>query len=840
MSAAAGGRDLPETLVTAAAEALYALLPAHVRHADLTGNGALRALFDAFGLASAELDAELGDWYDALFVETAGEAGLAALAALVATPALKRSPGDDGTGQRAFVANTLRYRRGKGTARVLESMAADATGLAAVAVEYYQRLACCASLLAVRPDRPATALLVPGGTLAAAGSAFDRLPRLLDVRPVAAARPGRPAGRHAPTSVGVHLLRPGAIPFPAPPVEDPQAVPAADLAGVPLARAWTTAPAPRPGFFQLAQQPGEVVRLFNPDRRSDATGRSDAGGVDGGRVDRVDLPDRLRRLPLHEETAQLRAAQAEGRHPSQRSRRWFSPASAAPFTVFLRRAGQATFRRVAPEQLRIVNFETFPAPAGARPAGQVTHRWFEPGDTGATARSAVAEIACAIDPVTGRVAVPDPGAGPDVAEVRVACATGAGLPIGAGAVDRNTPDLLFDVRETGGPGDLVWIVDPTAAAGGDPQAGGRFVASLALALGEVAARGAGRRSLVLLARCDLEGAPGAAATMDLTVPPASEVHLIAAQWRPPRHAPGVDADLGLRGFVVRRERRFTVDAPLRVLRGPGDATAPSGRLVLDGLELTRGLLLGDRSVAEFDARYVTVRSPGTVAVAAQASLVGARLSFERCVCGPVRLGPAAAGGAGVTGRLCVTGSVLTSDGDPSEALTAPQLDVELREVTVLGPSSMRSLSATDVVFAAPVTVTRRQSGCVRYSFVPAGSAVPRTFRCQPALALAAARDAAGRALTVDEADTVRLGAEPVFLDLDPAEPTFAMLHPLCPDGIRSGGEDDAEMGVFARAAFGVAVSNTRALFEEFLPVALEAAVIDDTRSGAVSARRSRP
>jgi hypothetical protein len=129
---------------------------------------------------------------------------------------------------------------------------------------------------------------------------------------------------------------------------------------------------------------------------------------------------------------------------------------------------------------------------------------------------------------------------------------------------------------------------------------------------------------------------------------------------------------------------------------------------------------------------------------------------------------------------------------------------------------------------------------VRYSFVPGGSRVPRLFRCQPALALAAAEEAARRPLTGDEADVVRLANEPVFLDVTPDEPPFAMMHPLCPGTVRSGGEGDAEMGAFARAAFGIAVADVQTLFDEYLPVALEAGVVDDTRSGALAEWRNTP
>lgn len=581
-----GGEQLPESRVEAVAEALYRLLPAHVRQADLGAGGSLRALMGVLGGASAEIDAEIEAWYDALFVETAGEAGLDAIAALVAAPALHPVPGGSGIERRAFVANTIRYRRGKGTARVVETMAGDVTGLAVVAVEYYQRLACCAHLLNVRPDRPATAQLVPGRTAASAGGAFDLLPRLLDVRRVARTRPGRPAGRHAPTSMGVHLLRPLVMSFPSPARQTVPAssdlVPAADLAGVPPARPWEIAGAERPGHFQLARQPGAVLRLFNPDRRADAAGT---------RLREVDLPDRLRRLPLHEETTELRAAGLEKRPPRLPGRRWFDPWTGAPFTVFLRRDGESSFRRVPPQEIRIVDLESPPA---GRPAAEVPYIWYEPGGTGAERRTGSHAIACAVDPVTGRIVVPEPQGGPDVVEVRVAAATAAGRAIGAGAQDRNAPDQPFDIRDTGPLRDLVWVVDPTAAAGGSAETSGRTVPTLAAALTEVAALGAGRRALVVLARCDAEAAPDGSGTLDVVVPPGSEVHLVAAQWRPPRPKPGVAPDPGPRGFVVRRERRFTVDAPMRVLRAAGDpedATADAGCLVLDGLELTRGLAL---------------------------------------------------------------------------------------------------------------------------------------------------------------------------------------------------------------------------------------------------------
>jgi hypothetical protein len=788
------------------ADALYALLPAHVRQVDETTGGSLRALCSVLALPSAEIDAETDAFYDALFVETAGPAALEAIAALVAATPLRPMPAGSALDQRAYVANTVRYRRGKGTARVIEALAADVTGLGAVAVEYFQRLARCQHLLDVRPERPGTAHLVDGVTTARAGGAFDPLPRLLDVRPVTRRHRDRPVGRHGITAVGVHVVRPVVPAFPAPTDLTPAA-----LAGVPAARPWIVAGAARPGLYQLAAQPGAPLRLFAPDRRADAG---------GGRLPDRDLGDRLQRLPLHRETDELRRAAVEGRPARLPTRPWFDDAG-APFTVFLRRDGATDFERVPPARVRIANLE---APPVARPPAQLAY------PTGAH------PLACALDPVTGRIVVAEPPQGTaDAVEVRVAYGTGLGRAIGAGAADRGDPGLPFGIHDAGAAADLVWVVDPTRPAGGAATQAGRVVATLADALAEVAAQGAGRRSFVLLTRCDVEGTAGGV-PMVAELPADSEIHLVAARWQAPRPVAGVAPDQGLRGFVIRNARRFTLDAPLQVVRGTGPAGVPAGRLVLDGVELTRGLRLAANAVAALDLRFVTVRSPGGIAVRATGSLTAVRVTVEASICGPVRLGTAGS----VTGRIDVRGSVLDTDGAAGDALTAPDLDCSLCDVTVIGPSSMRSLEATNVIFMRPVVVMRRQSGCVRYSFVPAGSATPRAFRCQPALAVDAAAEVKAAPLTAGEVTAAQLSVQPVLMDVSADEPTYALLHPLCPEEVRSGGDGDAEMGAFARAAFGIATANLVSLFDDYLPVALEAGVIDDTRSAAVAHRRNVP
>ena len=51
---------------------------------------------------------------------------------------------------------------------------------------------------------------------------------------------------------------------------------------------------------------------------------------------------------------------------------------------------------------------------------------------------------------------------------------------------------------------------------------------------------------------------------------------------------------------------------------------------------------------------------------------------------------------------------------------------------------MRAISAGNSIFTDVVAVRHRQTGCVRYCYLPLASAVPRRFRCHPVDEAAAA------------------------------------------------------------------------------------------------------
>ncbi|WP_112310784.1 hypothetical protein [Pseudogemmobacter bohemicus] len=806
--------DLTESRIEAVADALYALLPVHIRQSDMAGSGAIRALFSVLALGPATIDAELARFRDAISVETASEPALAMIAELVGATLLQPMPPGSGISARPVIANTIRYRRGKGTARVIESLVSDASGLPVVAVEYFQRLGRLAHLTDLRPERPALALLTDGLQAGAAGSAFDLMPRLADFRRIGTAEP---RGRHGIASLGLHMLRPVALEWPAPPVvtgpPGAASYSTAALAGLPPMRDWSPGGAPRPGFFQLSPWQGEVTRLFNPRRLSGAVGRRG----------QTDCPDRLRRLALHKEIEELRASEIEGRASRLSGRPWFD-ANAAPFAIFLRR-GDGDFTRVPPERLRIVNLETPPA---GRPGRDWPHRWFAPGDT--QPRSHNCPIDCVFDPVTGRLITPAPlPPETEVTEVRISHATGLTRPIGAGPQDRQSGDEVFDIRDEGGLTHLIRLVDPEGTEDPDATAALRHVRDLQTAFEDIRLHGAGRRSLVIVPRCLILAPQAGETRFRLHVPAESEVHLIATDWVLP--ASGTAS-----GYVLRRQRRLVLDAPITLSRAAPAAGKRAGQVVLDGIAVTKGVTIAAQSLSALRIRHCSLRNPGGLALGATGATAVA-IRMEQVICGAVRLGSAA---IDLTGSLAASDSVFLSDGATHPALDLPRMLARLCNVTILGEARMQELEGTNVIFAGLCRVSRRQSGCLRYSYAPWGSSLPQSFRCQPETGLASESRACARDL--DDAEKMRARARlaPVFSDLSAEEPALAMLHPLCPAEIRSGGEDGAEMGAFSAAGFGIVLENSQALAGEYLSYTIESGVIDDSRSGAIASRRNRP
>src|SRR5262249_40905720 len=122
------------------ADRLYELLPAILRIRDVEQGGPLRALMRIVQGELDRVDDDVAQLYDNWFIETCDEWVVPYIGDLLRVRPIH--PVDAaGVTTRAYVANTLAYRRRKGTAVVLEQLARDTTGWPARAVECFARLA---------------------------------------------------------------------------------------------------------------------------------------------------------------------------------------------------------------------------------------------------------------------------------------------------------------------------------------------------------------------------------------------------------------------------------------------------------------------------------------------------------------------------------------------------------------------------------------------------------------------------------------------------------------------------------------------------------------------------
>jgi hypothetical protein len=105
-----------------------------------------------------------------------------------------------------------------------------------------------------------------------------------------------------------------------------------------------------------------------------------------------------------------------------------------------------------------------------------------------------------------------------------------------------------------------------------------------------------------------------------------------------------------------------------------------------------------------------------------------------------------------------------------------------------------------------VEAKRLQEGCVRFSYVPIPSRVPKPYRCQPAT----------------EADVPRI--KPMFASLRYRDANYCQLNLNSAEEIRLGAENDMEMGVFYHLYQPLREYNLRTRLNEYLRFGLEAGI----------------
>jgi hypothetical protein len=190
---------------------LFALLPAVYRTRDAANGGPLAALFAVMAAQSAIVEDNIEQLYDDQFIETCATWVVPYIGDLIGYNSIYQVTGAE-FDSRAEVANTIGYRRRKGTLIALEQVARDVSGRACVAVEEFKRLIVTESMRDVRPRHAATADLRRVSALDRLDTAFDVSNRTIDVRRIAPRL--RPAADPDAAPLDIALHGPGRFNIP--------------------------------------------------------------------------------------------------------------------------------------------------------------------------------------------------------------------------------------------------------------------------------------------------------------------------------------------------------------------------------------------------------------------------------------------------------------------------------------------------------------------------------------------------------------------------------------------------------------------------------------------------
>lgn len=138
--------------------------------------------------------------------------------------------------------------------------------------------------------------------------------------------------------------------------------------------------------------------------------------------------------------------------------------------------------------------------------------------------------------------------------------------------------------------------------------------------------------------------------------------------------------------------------------------------------------------------------------------------------------------------------------------------------TVIGRVLTQSIKlAENCIFTGPVQVARTQIGCMRFCYVLPESRTPRRYNCQPDSAIANANN--------DEKGMIRIRLQPLFTSVQYGTSGYCQLAVDCPEEIKCGADDLSEMGVFHDLYQPQREDNLRLRLSDYTPTGMETDII---------------
>lgn len=193
------------------AEKLYRLIPEIYRQQDARNDNALKAIIGIIAEQVNVLEKDIGNLYDNWFIETCDEWITSYIADLLGAKSLDTSRVsallERPVSQRAYVANTIGYRRRKGTLGVVEQIGQDVTQFKARGVEFFRLLGSTQNLNHVRLENVRTPDLRNTSMLEILNTPFDTIAHTVEVRRISSNR-----GFYNIPNIGIFLWRLQALP----------------------------------------------------------------------------------------------------------------------------------------------------------------------------------------------------------------------------------------------------------------------------------------------------------------------------------------------------------------------------------------------------------------------------------------------------------------------------------------------------------------------------------------------------------------------------------------------------------------------------------------------------
>ncbi|MGF6806736.1 cytoskeletal protein CcmA (bactofilin family) [Paraburkholderia sp. Clong3] len=716
---------------------LYELLPVIHQLRDAERGYPLRALLQVISEQVNGIDADIARLYDNWFIETCDEWVVPYIGALVgyvplnnpndlANPATTRGLAEESLLiPRQEVANTIHYRRRKGTLSLLEDLARAVGGWPAKAVEFYRLLSVTQNISYLQPGRGRTANLRDGDALDDLGGPFDELAHTVDVRRIDSHR-GR--GRFNIPEVGVFVwrIKPYTV----------TRTPACCLEEV----------APNCFTFSVLGNDSPLYTLAQP-------------AAPGVSPTPLNLPEPITRRRL--------ARLETGEDPES---------STSGIPSYYGPNGSFTIWVGTPPQ---------PVPPGQIVAADLSGWSYRPLPN-----------TVAVDPELGRIAFPH--GQPRKQGVWVSYVYGFSADIGGGEYDRPISQpagaAIYRVGENeayGKIGDALarWTQDQPADAVVEIADSGVYVEPISITLKAkqtLQLRAAnGTRPVIRLLDWQTS------APDDLTVSGEAGSWFVLDGLLVTGRGVQVDGDIA--GVVIRHSTLV-----------PG-----------------WGLECDCKPRRPTDASLDLIDSPDCLTI--EHSIVGA-IQVDR---NEAKKEP---------GIIRISDSIVDATANDQPALGAPQslcayVTVTIARSTVFGQVAAHAIElAENSIFMGSVLVCRRQEGCVRFCYVAPGSRTPRRYECQPDGVLAAVSALYPKGdIDAEERDRMqaaeRLRVEPEFTSSRYGTPTYCQFATACACEIKSGADDESEMGVFHDLYQPQRASNLMTRLAEYSPAGFDAGIL---------------